>query len=816
MNFSALLNSRCPYRPRPAVLGIALAVLSVSALASIQVKAPDRKRVEAAVAEVRGSAGVELATRNAMLNERGDTIVHANQTVQGHRVWGSQAVISTGRSGTRMTASSLHAGATPAGAPLLTQAQAIAIASKKMALRGAGAAPKSELIVFPTKYTGGVKFTVDPKTRRYRLDRANSVVGVHPKDAYVWAWEVEVYAHNGTDGVRDMKYVVDARTGALLRSDNGLRMLEATNPPIQTSTDVPAVATGYSQYNGTVTLTTTKHADGTYSMIDPTRGTGYNPYLNGGFLDWTGAPIYDANGNPISVHGMVVMAQTHEGTFNDFTWTDAFHFYDAHATNVWGDGQQFTMYPYGYEAKPNGETAAVDAMWAMTQTWDFYKNIFGRDGIDGQGTSIVAEVHSFGLGMYEYADYAAWNSLDQTIVLSDGTKNQGIDENDGSPIPGNPDGLSTLTALDVVGHEITHGVSDTAGLMDDGEAGEINEATSDFFGSMIEAYAKRAAGADSVVPEGNNWTIGEQVKTVPLRSMINPKMDGVSANNWYSGIEYLRVSYGSGAMNRFFYYLSHGAPSDNTDPGYSTYLPGGMAGIGNDKTARIWYKALTEYLGPIPTHADARVAAIQAATDLYGDGAELAAVKSAFAAINVGTVTDTPPVEIQFALVHPAGTLFNQDGTSAVARMPIVSMGTTVHLGADVQNTTDTSVTWKLGGMPGDWLNPGYQNVGGVVTADGDWTPDEVWGPHAMTVVSNADPLQFAEGAIWVVNGDADADNEFDAIDLGGVALSWGLNTYVTASHALVTDSGTSYGDYVDSWDVQVIDEAFVNAFGGI
>ena len=183
MNFSALLNSRCPYRPRPAVLGIALAlalaVLSVSALASIQIKAPDRKRLEAAVAEVRGSAGVELVTRNAIPNERGDTIVHANQTVQGHRVWGSQAVISTGRSGTRMTASSLHAGATPAGTPLLTRAQAIAIATKKMALRGAGPAPKSELIVFPTKYTGGVKFTVDPKTRQYKLDRVNSVVGVH-------------------------------------------------------------------------------------------------------------------------------------------------------------------------------------------------------------------------------------------------------------------------------------------------------------------------------------------------------------------------------------------------------------------------------------------------------------------------------------------------------------------------------------------------------------------------------------------------------------------------------------------------------------
>ena len=43
MNFSALLHSRCPHRPRQAVLGVALAVLSVSAVASKPIQAPDRK-----------------------------------------------------------------------------------------------------------------------------------------------------------------------------------------------------------------------------------------------------------------------------------------------------------------------------------------------------------------------------------------------------------------------------------------------------------------------------------------------------------------------------------------------------------------------------------------------------------------------------------------------------------------------------------------------------------------------------------------------------------------------------------------------------
>ena len=818
MNFSALLNSRCPHRPRPAAFGVALAVLSLSALASNPIKAPDRKRVEAAVAQVRGSAGVELATRSAMLDVRGDTIVHASQTFQGHRVWGSEAAIHSGRSGTRMTASSLHATATPAGTPLLTQAQAIAIATRKMALRGGAAAPKSELIVFPTKYTSGVKFVLDPKTRRYQLDRANSVTGVRPKDPYVWAWEVQVYAHNDADGVRDMKYIVDARTGALLRSDSGMRMLEATNPPIQAGTDVPALATGYSQYSGTVTLTTTQHTDGTYSMIDPTRGTGYNPWLHNRFTDGFGNPVLDANGNPISVQGMLTISETHGGDFNDGNWDIEYHFYDNNTTNAWGNGEQFKGYPYGFEAQPNGETAAVDAMWAMTQSWDFYKNIFGRDGIDGAGTSIVAEVHVLGPNLTP-CDNLFWNSSTETVLMCDGRQTQGTDPNSGNPLDGDPTGMSSPTAVDVVGHEITHGVTDySLGLIYDGESGALNESTSDFMGSMIEAYAKRPAGADAVVPEGNNWTIGEQIKTVPVRSMINPNMDGLSPNYWYSGIEYMAVQYGSGPMNRFFYYLSQGAPSDATAEGYSNYLPAGMTGIGNDKTARIWYLALTEFMTPVDKYADARVAAIGAATQLYGDGStEVAAVQSAFAAINVGGVGDTPHVQIQMALAQPVGNVFNPDGTGNLARMPIVSMGTTVHLAADVQNTTDTSVTWKVGGMSGDFLNPGFQNVGGLVTTDGDWTPDSVWGPHAMTVVSNADPMEFAEGAVWVVNGDADGDNEFDAIDLGGVALSWGLSGYVTASHMIVGNRWAGGdGQSVDSFDVQAIDEAFVNAFGGI
>ena len=815
MNFSTPLLARCPHRPRLAVLGVALAVLSLGASATDPVRAPDHKRVAAAVAQARESAGVELVARNSIVNARGQTIVHASQAYQGHRVWGSEAVVHADRAGSaRIAASSLASNAVPAGSPVLSQDQAVAIARKAIALKVNTIPAKASLIVFPTKYQGGVKMAWNAASNKYTLDRVNSILTVRPSDPYVWAWEVQVLANNGADGLRDMKYVIDARTGAVLRIDNCVQALAAPNPPRpEDGTDVAVVGTGLSQYSGTVPLNTTRHPDGTYGMIDRTRGTKYNPFLHDYFFDYWGNQILDANGNPISTLGMQAMAEVHEGTDWDWDWQASGQWFDESPTNTWGDGQQFVMYPYGGEASVNGATAAVDTYWAMGVAWDFYKNVFGRDGIDNQGTSPLASVHSTGFTFNFYGDYAVWDSTSFLMMVSDGTKNVGVNPRDGSPTKPNPLGYTTLSTIDIIGHEMTHGVTDSsAGLMYGGESAALSEATSDFMGSMIEAYSTRAPGTDSVVPEtGTDWLIGKLATDAPVRSMINPNSDGISPNNWYNGIGYLDTHYMSGPMNRFFYFLSQGASSDKTAPNYSAYLPEGMAGIGNDKTARIWYTALTEWLTPMDGFAAARDAGVNAAIELYGDGSpEVAAVKSAFAAINVGTTSDTPRVTINFAVAQPAGSVLNPSGDSGIERISIAAMGTTVKLAAEVLNTTDTDVTWKLGGLPGDNANLGARNVGGTITADGAWSPDNIWGFHAMTVVSHADPMQYAEGVLWVVDGDADADTEFDAIDLGAVALSWGLQGWVNATHAIVGDG------WVDSYDVEAIDQAFKNAFGGI
>ena len=808
MNFSALLNSRCPYRPRPAVLGVALAVLSVSAVASNPIQAPDRKRVEAVVSEARGAAGVDLVTKNALVNRSGRTIVRVTQTYQGHRVWGSEAVVHSDRAGSaRIAASGLAASPVPAGSPTLSQARAIEIAAHAMALKGASFPPKAELVVFPTQYHGSVQLAWNAKTHAYGLDRTRTVVAVPPTDPYVWAWEVQIFAKNRLDGLQDMKYVVDARTGAIMHVASNKQSLAPDNPPIQLSSDQPAIGLGHSQWSGDVPLSTTQHADGTFALIDTTRGSLPNPFL----LQY----VTDPNGDPEHAIGLQTIAETHEGDFNDGTWISGNFWFDGNPTDTWGDGQQFVMYPYGGETSVNGQTAAVDAHWGMAQVWDFYRNVFGRNGIDNQGSSAWSEVHivdSNG-GSYYYYDNAYWDDFLFGMSYSDGTLNVGVDPATGGPTTPWPQGSNSLTELDIIGHEMTHGVTAFSdGLDYNGESGELNEATSDFMGSMVEAYSTRAPGADATIPNtGTDWLMGAQIGDTALRSMIKPSIDGASSDFWYSGIEYLDVHFSSGPMNRCFYFLSQGASSDKTSDSYSPYLPGGMTGIGNDAAAQIWYVAMTEWLTPLAKYKEARAAAINAAIELYGDGSkEVIAVKSAFAAINVGTPTDAARVTINYPIAQAPGTALNPYGRDMFQRMPIVAMNVEVQLGAQVTNAADTSVTWKLGGSPGAFDSPGFRHVGGKLGANGAWTPDTSFGFHSMTVVSNADPMEFAEGVVWVVNADADADNEVDAMDLGAVALSWGLSSWANASHAILQQG------WVDSLDVQAIDEAFKNAFGGI
>jgi hypothetical protein len=122
---------------------------------------------------------------------------------------------------------------------------------------------------------------------------------------------------------------------------------------------------------------------------------------------------------------------------------------------------------------------------------------------------------------------------------------------------------------------------------------------------------------------------------------VSPGCDP-SPGAWSPTLKYLDPHQASGPMLRALYGLSAGLSRDPASPSHSGLLPGGMKGIGNDKTARIWYKTLTTYLTGTSNYADARTGALQSAQDIHGaNSPEVRAVGNAFAAIGVGP--RTPP-----------------------------------------------------------------------------------------------------------------------------------------------------------------------------
>ncbi len=285
----------------------------------------------------------------------------------------------------------------------------------------------------------------------------------------------------------------------------------------------------------------------------------------------------------------------------------------ADADNTWGDG---------IVDSANVQTTAVDAHFGLQTTWDYFKNVHGRNGIDNKGTTTFSRVH-YG----RRYDNAFWS--DSCFCMTYG---------DGSGSPGVAGGFLPLTSLDVAGHEMTHGVtSRSANLTYSGESGGLNEATSDIFGAAVEFYANSAK-------DPGDWLIGEMVMPTnyntagvyiatpstakALRYMSQPSKDGSSPNCWSSTLGNLDVHYSSGPANHMFYLLANG--------GSSACNGNAVAGIGIDAASKIWYRALTVYMTAGTNYAAARAAAINAAGDLYGAAStQTNAVKAAFSGINV-------------------------------------------------------------------------------------------------------------------------------------------------------------------------------------
>jgi Zn-dependent metalloprotease len=514
---------------------------------------------------------------------QGTQVARVAHTFKGVPVFGSESVVVLDAGGRIQSESAsdrrlgLTKGTGTAGAAPGSDFSVVPAISSKAAIDAALASlgaeaphvtpPSAELIIYPVMRTERVSGARDKPEQELNALDVEEVV-----DHYELAYLVHTRMHVGDKPVYH-DTVVSARDGRILDQWNMLQTV---------------VGVGKSQYNGEVPINTTL-VEGKYKMIDDSRGTG--------------------------------------GTFGAMAITNANHGTSAgnvyvNDSNTWGDGKQYIG--GGSTTNANGQTAAVNAMWGLMNTYDALKNVFNWLSLDGHNTSTYIAAH-----VNTAYDNAYYSDTCRCMFIGDGNS------------------FNSLGSIDVIGHEMGHGITAaTSNLTYSGESGGLNESASDINGEVVEAYARAGGKGETVPLTGNDWVLGKEISKngTPLRWMFRPSKDGSSPDAWSSSLKRLDVHYSSGPNNRMFYFLAQGSNNDKNGDTFSKYLvktPAAMTGIGLDKAYRIWFKANTTKFTSSTNYAEARTKMIESAEELYGKGSkESIAVQRAYAAINVGADID--------------------------------------------------------------------------------------------------------------------------------------------------------------------------------
>jgi Zn-dependent metalloprotease len=135
-------------------------------------------------------------------------------------------------------------------------------------------------------------------------------------------------------------------------------------------------------------------------------------------------------------------------------------------------------------------------------TYDFYETLFKRNSLDNKGMTLISSVHVAEvdwLGQFVPMSNAFWNGRQMAYGDGDGKIFQRF-----------------TRSLDVVGHELTHGVqSFTSNLTYSGQSGALNEHFSDVFGILVRQWKNGETALQA------SWVIGAEVMVLkPTRRGI--------------------------------------------------------------------------------------------------------------------------------------------------------------------------------------------------------------------------------------------------------------------------------------------------------
>ena len=254
---------------------------------------------------------------------------------------------------------------------------------------------------------------------------------------------------------------------------------------------------------------------------------------------------------------------------------------------------------------------AVSGAYGLSKVYDYYSSQFGRNSYDNKGDSMLGVIH-YGSS---YPN-AFWTEQYKAMAYGDGY----------------------ASALDICGHEVTHGVIYSigdAGILEyHDQSGALNEALADIFGECIEA---RTIGA-------NDWLIGSQLSS-PLRNIANPHAILVVGRPYPATMsEFIQPT--DSFLNNFQNQDSGGVHLNSTIIGRCFYLlTQGMNGaIGMTDAEKIFYRAMTLRLLLQSQFIDMRHACVTSAEELFGvASAQALKTAEAFDAVEIFDSPATAP-----------------------------------------------------------------------------------------------------------------------------------------------------------------------------
>lgn len=261
------------------------------------------------------------------------------------------------------------------------------------------------------------------------------------------------------------------------------------------------------------------------------------------------------------------------------------------------------------EGQPSSKDLAANEAYDLSgNTYDFFRKVFARNSIDNKGMRLDSTVH-----YRRDFDNAFWNG--QQMVYGDGDKTL----------------FDRFTkCLDVVGHELTHGVTQfTAGLEYQDQSGALNESMSDVFGALLKQYVLQQTvqhadwliGAGLFIPQAGS-------NRAALRSMKDP---GTAYDDPTLGKDpqpkHMK-NYFAGSSDNGGVHINSGIPN------HAFYLAAmKLGGSAWQVAGQIWYEVLTTRLHARSQFADAAEATRDVAKK-YGKTAR-AAVNQAWKAVGL-------------------------------------------------------------------------------------------------------------------------------------------------------------------------------------